>query len=135
MISIKVAPGSFRGFKKNWWAPSQKEWAPVLLQENKSFWPQEADPSTNKTWSSLTPGYRAWKMATVGGLPILMLSGKMLSSAKVKPYQTGFSVSSTTYGKYHQFGTTRMAARPWMGVPDTALDKLPAIAWKHILFK
>lgn len=135
MISIKVAPGGFRGFKKNWWTPTQKEWAPVLLKENKSLWPTESDPTSGRPWAGLTARYRQWKVGQVGGLPMLMFSGRMFSTAKVKPYQTGFSVASTDYGKYHQFGTSKMAARPWMGVPDTSIEQLPPIAWKHILYK
>lgn len=136
MISIKVAPGSFRGFRKsNWWQPTQKEWSPILLNENRQLWSTESDPTTGRAWESLSAKYRAWKMASVGNLPILMYSGKMLSSAEVKPYQTGFSVKSTPYGKYNQFGTSRMPSRPWMGLPETAMEKLPAIAWKNILPK
>jgi len=136
MIRIRVAPGSFGGFrKKNWWQPTQKEWAPILLQENRALWPSEADPTTNRAWENLSARYRAWKIAHVGNLPILMYSGRMLSSAEVKPYQSGFSVKSTPYGKYHQFGTSRMASRPWMGLPQTAMEHLPGIAWKHILPK
>lgn len=135
MIRIKVAPGSFRKFNRNWWRPTQKDWSPILLRENKALWPSESDPTSGKPWASLTPRYRAWKIQNVGSLPILMYSGRMFNSAEVKPYKTGFSVSSTPYGKYHQFGTSRMTSRPWMGLPETAMTQLPGIAWKHILPK
>lgn len=135
MISIKIAPKSFQGFKSTWWRPTQREWAPILLKENKSLWPTESDPTTGTPWASLTPRYRAWKAQNVGNLPILLFSGRMLTSAEVKPYKSGFSVSSAPYGKYHQFGTSRMTSRPWMGLPETAMTQLPGIAWKHILPK
>lgn len=135
MITVRVARGSFRGFRKNWWRPTQREWAPVLLQKNRDFWPEEKDPTTGKPWEAMTPKYRNWKIGAVGNLPILMLSGRMLSSSTIRPYKSGFQVNSTPYGKYHQFGTSRMASRPWMGLPDTAMEELPPIAWKHILRK
>jgi len=44
-----------------------------------------------------------------------------------------FLVDTTPWGVFNQFGTKKMPARPWMGVPDSSLDKLSDIAWKHIL--
>jgi hypothetical protein len=44
-----------------------------------------------------------------------------------------FSVRSTYYGGYNQFGTSKMAARPWMGVPDVSLKQIVPISWKNIL--
>lgn len=133
MISIKFGPGGKpKRLNENWWAPTQKQWAPILLEKNKQYWAAETD-AEGRPWQALTPRYKAWKTATVGGLPILILSGRMLSSAKVKPQGEGFAVDSTYYGRYHQFGTSKMVARPWMGVPESALHRLPAISWFNIL--
>jgi hypothetical protein len=44
-----------------------------------------------------------------------------------------FHVHGVDYGKYHQFGTKRMSARPWVGVPDHTMGPLAEIAWKNIL--
>jgi hypothetical protein len=44
-----------------------------------------------------------------------------------------FLVKSTNYGAYHQFGTSKMVARPWMGVPDISLEHIVPIAWGNIL--
>lgn len=57
----------------------------------------------------------------------------MQDEAEINPSGAGFKVKTTSYGRYHQYGTSKMAARPWMGVPDKSLQKLPPIAWKHIL--
>ena len=135
MITIKYGPGGApKLLNDKWWAPTQKQWAPILLNENKQFWAAETDDQ-GRPWAALSPRYKAWKVATVGGLPILILTGTMLNSAKVKPQGEGFAVESTFYGKYHQTGTSKMVARPWMGVPQSALDQLPAISWSHILSK
>jgi len=135
VITVKYGPGGKpKKLNENWWAPTQKQWAPILLQENKKFWEAETD-TQGRPWAALSPRYKAWKVATVGGLPILILTGKMLNSAKVKPQGEGFAVDSTFYGRYHQLGTTKMVARPWMGVPEAALQLLPAISWSNILSK
>jgi hypothetical protein len=44
-----------------------------------------------------------------------------------------FFAKSTRYGAYNQFGTSRMAARPWMGVPDVSLKQIVPISWRNIL--
>jgi hypothetical protein len=44
-----------------------------------------------------------------------------------------FLVKSTYYGGYNQFGTSKMVARPWMGVPDISLKQIVPISWKNIL--
>jgi hypothetical protein len=135
MISVKYGPGGKpKQLNVNWWAPTQKQWAPILLQENRKYWAAETDAS-GRPWAALTPKYKAWKVATVGGLPILILTGAMLNSAKVKPQGEGFAVDSTFYGRYHQFGTSKMVARPWMGVPESAMHRLPALSWSNILSK
>jgi hypothetical protein len=46
-----------------------------------------------------------------------------------------FYVKSTDYGSYHQNGTSRMVARPWMGVPDISLQQIVPISWRNILSK
>jgi hypothetical protein len=57
----------------------------------------------------------------------------MLDVAFIKTRGDTFLVQSTSYGKYHQFGTSKMEARPWMGVPDISLKHIVPIAWKNIL--
>ena len=119
----------------NWWKPTQKEWAPILLQEQKPFWRRESDPSTGRPRAKLTPNYAKRNAVLFPGEPILRATGKMEDEAEIFTYKDLFKVRARFYGVFHQFGTKKMAARPWMGVPDTALDKLPPIAWKHIFSK
>jgi phage gpG-like protein len=57
----------------------------------------------------------------------------MQDPARILPKDEGFEVKTTKYGAYHQFGTLRMPARPWVGIPDTSLQKIVPIAWRNIL--
>lgn len=117
----------------NWWKPTRQEWVPVLMDDHIPFWRREVDPTTNRPWARLTPSYAKWKSVTHPGNPILKLSGTMLAASYITERGQKFTVNSTRYGAYNQFGTSRMAARPWMGVPDISLMKLSSISWKHIL--
>ena len=118
-----------------WWKPTQKEWAPILLMDHAVPWRQESDPTTGRPWASLSPKYREQKQKRYAGQPVLRATGKMQDSAKIVPKGDGFDVKTTKYGRYHQSGTSKMPARPWVGIPDKSLKQIAAIAWKHILSK
>jgi hypothetical protein len=123
-------------FNLDWWEPTKKKWAPVLLDANKPFWKNEREPD-GKPWKKLSPAYGAWKKKNFGPSSILRLTGQMQDTARIRVdlKNDKFFVETTTLGIYHQFGTSKMSARPWMHVPDTSLSKLSAISWKHILKK
>jgi hypothetical protein len=57
----------------------------------------------------------------------------MQDGAVIQPWRQGFQVKTTSYGAYHQFGTSKMPARPWVGIPDKSLEQIVPIAWKNIL--
>lgn len=131
MIKIK-ADKRIKLLNKNWWNPTKKEWAPSLLQHNKELWPRQVDYE-GKPWKALSPSYQKWKAETYGSLPELKVSGRMLESAYIVVRGGTFKVETTEEGVYNQFGTERMPARPWMGVPQKSLNKLSEIALNHIL--
>ena len=133
MLSFKVELKS-RGklFKENWWAPTRREWAPMLLADNQKYWVSETTAG-GLPWRRLSPKYQRWKSAHYGDQPILRASGNMLDTATIKSWGDKISVKSSELGPYHQFGTKNMPARPWMGVPDLSLNRLPGLAWKNIL--
>jgi phage gpG-like protein len=127
MIKVRLEErGSMRPFKKGWWNPTKQEWAPILLEENKPFWPSQISPE-GRPWESLKPETKD------SDNRILHETGRMFLSASVRAWGNKFIVDTTPYGVVHQLGNKKTPARPWMGVPDAALDKLPSIAWKHIL--
>ena len=112
-------------FNLDWWKPTQKEWADVLLKDQKPFWRDEKNPSNGRPWEP--------RKKPTGDWPILNKTGVMQKTARIVPRNDGFMVNTTTYGGFHQFGTSKMVARPWMGIPENSLKQLSGIAWKHIL--
>lgn len=133
MISFEIRGRGFRPFNTNWWPRTQRQWAPVLLRDNQRFWRQERNPNNGRPWAPLTPKYRAWKQGAAPGQPILRLTGRMQDSARIVPSGTGFRVQTTRYGAFHQFGTSRMVARPWVGLPPISMRNLTPLAWRNIL--
>ena len=118
-----------------WWKPTQRQWAPILLKDHAVPWRQQSDPTTGRPWASLSRSYRENKQKRYPGQPILRATGKMQDNAKVQPKGQGFQVKTEKYGRYHQFGTAKMPARPWVGIPDKSLKQIVPIAWKNILSK
>jgi hypothetical protein len=131
MISIRFE-GRFRPLKTNWWLPTKKEWAPTLMEDNREIWPKMVS-ADGKPWKSLSPSYQKWKTETFGPGPILEETGEMLNRASLNVRGNKFVVVTNEEGVYNQFGTRKMPARPWMGVPNKSLNKLSELAVKHIL--
>jgi phage gpG-like protein len=121
--------------RTTWWKPTKEEWVPILLDDQQQFWRREVDPTYQRPWARLTPRYAQWKSRHYPGQPILRATGTMQDASFIYTRGNRFIVKSTPYGKYHQFGTSKMAARPWMGVPDISLRQIVPIAWKNILPK
>ena len=118
----------------DWWKPTQKQWAPVLLQQQKPFWKDQRDPTTSEPWKPLSPDYKARKDKRYPGQPMLRATGFMQDRTKILPWQEGFKVQTANYGPYLQYGTSRMPARPWLGIPPASLASLGVIAFKNIFF-
>ena len=133
MIRFKVTGNGLIPMNLNWWKPSKEEWVPVLIDDHPQFWKQQVDPTYQRPWNRLTPRYASWKSQRFPGEPILRQTGLMQDIAHITTRGNVFTVRTTPYGAFHQFGTSKMTARPWMGVPDISLQKLSDIAWKNIL--
>jgi phage gpG-like protein len=131
MIRLKVQ--NLVPLNTKWWKPTKEEWVPVLLDDHPQFWKKQVDPTYQHPWARLTPRYANWKSQNFPGQPILRATGLMQDLAYIYTRGNVFLVKSTHYGKYHQSGTSRMAARPWMGVPDISLKQIVPIAWRNIL--
>jgi len=133
MIGFKITGNGLTPMNLNWWKPTREEWVPVLLDDHPQFWKSQVDPTYQRPWQRLTPRYQAWKSEHYPGQPILRATGLMQDVAYIYTRGDKFLVRSTNYGKYQQFGTSKMPARPWMGVPDISLKQIVPIAWKNIL--
>lgn len=119
-------------FNKRWWNLTKAEWAPRLMSDNRELWPQQIS-AEGEPWKALSPSYRKWKVDNYGIDTILKLTGEMQNTASIVVRGNKFIVKTDDKGVYHQFGTSRMSARPWMGVPSKSLDRLPEISLKNIL--
>jgi phage gpG-like protein len=84
-------------------------------------------------WAWLSPKYAAWKHKHYPGQPLLVREGTLRESVRwggtgvgsggiFEAYST-FAIVGTTvpYGNYHQYGTSRMPARPFLPPPDPAV--------------
>jgi phage gpG-like protein len=84
-------------------------------------------------WAWLSPKYRVWKAKHYPGQPILTREGRLRDSMVWNGAGVGpegvfeahpmFAVAGTTvpYGKFHQYGTSTMPARPFLPPPDPAV--------------
>jgi phage gpG-like protein len=133
MIGFKITGNGLTPLNLNWWKPTKEEWVPVLLDDHPQFWKSQVDPTYQRPWQQLSPRYQSWKSEHYPGQPILRATGLMQDVAYIYTRGDKFLVRSTNYGKYQQFGTSKMPARPWMGVPDISLKQIVPIAWKNIL--
>ena len=133
MIRFKVTGNGLIPMNLNWWKPTKEEWVPVLLDDHPQFWKREVDPTYQRPWARLTPRYASWKSQNFPGQPTLRRTGAMQDASYIFTRGNQFLVRSTHYGAFNQFGTSKMAARPWMGVPDISLKQIVPISWKNIL--
>jgi phage gpG-like protein len=133
MIRFRFTGDGLIPMNLNWWRPTKQEWVPVLIDDHPQFWKRQVDPTYQRPWQQLTPRYADYKNKKYPGQPILKATGLMQEIAHITTRGNVFLVNSTYYGKYNQFGTSKMAARPWMGVPDISLKQIVPIAWKNIL--
>jgi hypothetical protein len=117
----------------DWLTSSLDEWIPVLHRDLLHYWEREIDPESKNKWAELSPRYRSWKIRNYGSLPKLILSGELLGTAKISRVGKSIQVEAAHYGLYHMTGTRKMPARPWLGVPDVALNQLARISANNIL--
>lgn len=98
------------------------------------------------SWRPLSPNYAKWKAIHYPGNPILVASGHMRMAATI-PHMPGNWISwlgnvmlygvdtskfRATYPSFHQYGTTKMPERPYMGLATEDLEELTRIAAEHM---
>jgi phage gpG-like protein len=132
-IRWKVQGDGLLPLNTRWWTPTRKEWAPVLQDSQSEYWQQQTNSFNGQPWKPLTEKYAAKKSILYPGAPILRATGAMQDTMTIQSTPKKFHVHGVDYGKYHQFGTKRMSARPWVGFPEQTLGPLTELAWKNIL--
>lgn len=104
--------------------------ANVLWQEAEAAFDNERSPEGEK-WDSLKEPYKTQRHKKGYTGNILQVSGNLLLSLNVD-YGDSFAVVGVSehYGKYHQTGTSKMPARPFLGLGEDGIKEI-----KHILTK
>lgn len=92
-------------------------------------------------WAGLSPKYRIWKAMHYPGQPLLVREGELRESVRwggdslgpggIFDPHPGYVVAGTAvaHAAYHQFGTNKMPARPFMPPPDPAVFAPLLQAW------
>ena len=99
--------------------PALKDISVYMKKEVMTNFKKQGRPS----WKPLSPAYAAYKAQKAGGgKPILEFHGKLKQSINARSSATKAETKTgVKYGVYHQTGTKKMPARPFMpssDVPD-----------------
>lgn len=98
---------------------------------NKAF--ESTGGSIGERWEPLSPAYALWKGRHYPGRPLLVLKGRMKRSlTKDTSRDMIFSRKGgrqliigtrISYAKFHQYGTSKMPARPFIKVDQGVVNK------------
>jgi phage gpG-like protein len=112
--------------KENWWASSKTELNKIVEDYNRQNWAQQRDPVSLKPWTPRKPPTGTW--------PILRKTGKMQDTARFKTTSAPmiFIARVEDYGTFHQYGTSRMPQRRWLGIGEQIINPMEKVIAKHI---
>lgn len=101
--------------------------ANVLLQEAEAAFDNEKSPE-GEPWAKLNQDYkkRRYNKGYTGN--ILQVTGDLVKSLNID-YGDNFAMigASEPYGQYHQLGTSKMPARPFLGLSNDGIEEIKAI--------
>lgn len=101
--------------------------ANVLLQEAEAAFDNEKSPE-GEPWVKLNQDYkkRRYNKGYTGN--ILQVTGDLVKSLNID-YGDNFAMigASEPYGQYHQLGTSKMPARPFLGLSNDGIEEIKAI--------
>lgn len=101
--------------------------AGVLRQEAEKAFDQEKTPE-GESWEALNEDYKKSRHAAGHTGKMLQVTGDLVTSLNID-YGDSFAVigASEPYGQYHQMGTEKMPARPFLGLGKDGIDEIKAI--------
>lgn len=101
--------------------------AGVLHQEAEKAFDQEKTPE-GESWEKLNEDYKKRRDAAGYTGKMLQVTGDLVTSLNID-YGDNFAVigASESYGQYHQMGTEKMPARPFLGLSDEGMKEIKAI--------
>lgn len=102
--------------------------AGVLQQEAEQAFENERSPE-GRQWAALNPQYKKQRYAQGYTATMLQVSGNLINSLNID-YGDDFAMVGVAeaYGQYHQQGTSKMPARPFLGLGDEGFAEI-----QHIL--
>lgn len=118
-------------------ARALQDWSPAMKALSEDFREIESEQFATEGgysggWAPLSRAYSAWKEYAHPGAPILVLSGRLKGAAlkpKVAVTSAGLKIEvSDPKIRYHQFGTSRMPARPVV-----VFNAIVAARWTELL--
>ncbi|HDR1810465.1 TPA: phage virion morphogenesis protein [Pasteurella multocida] len=106
--------------------------AGVLQQEAETAFDNERSPEGEK-WTDLTTNYKKRRYERGYDGPMLQLSSDLINSLNID-YGDSFAVVGVSehYGQYHQEGTSKMEARPFLGLGDSGVEEIQSILNKAL---
>lgn len=101
--------------------------AGVLMQEAETAFDKEQTPE-GETWAKLDERYKKYRHNRGYTGNILQISGDLVKSLNID-YGDSFAVigASEPYGQFHQMGTAKMPARPFLGLGNDGVEEITAI--------
>lgn len=106
--------------------------ANVLLQEAEAAFNNEKSPE-GESWAKLNQDYkkRRYDKGYTGN--ILQVTGDLVKSLNID-YGDSFAVigAAEPYEQYHQMGTNKMPARPFLGLGDDGVAEIKAILHREL---
>ncbi|WP_018652014.1 phage virion morphogenesis protein [Actinobacillus capsulatus] len=111
-----------------------RKMANVLREDAEDAFENERSP-TGEKWETLDPVYKKSRYAKGYDGKILHRTGLLIASLNID-YGDDFAAVgvSESYGIYHQLGTDKMSARPFLGISEDGIDEIKGIlknAIKH----
>lgn len=107
--------------------------AGVLMQDAESAFEQETSPE-GKKWAALNERYKQWRYEKKYTGPILQRTGMLAMSLSPRFNESqAMVVAHSPYAKYHQLGTSKMPARPFLGLSDIGKEEINDIFKRYFL--
>ena len=104
-----------------------RKMANVLREDAEEAFETEQSPD-GKKWADLDPVYKKSRFAKGYDGKMLHRTGQLIDSLNID-YGDDFAAVgvSESYGIYHQLGTKKMSARPFLGVSEDGIDEIKDI--------
>lgn len=104
-----------------------RKMANVLREDAEEAFESEQSPD-GKKWEDLDPVYKKSRFAKGYDGKMLHRTGQLIDSLNID-YGDDFAAVgvSESYGIYHQLGTKKMSARPFLGVSEDGVDEIKDI--------